>query len=94
MYNVIIDLKQDHSFIYRVAARNIAIIDSNLLIEISSSDLFLVLKAAYDNINKLPFITTRDTLIVEIQNVVVINKHDSIVVIKDSEFDIEDVFKN
>lgn len=94
MCEVILDLKQDHSFIYGVAAHNIAIIDSKLLIEISSSDLFAVLKAAYDNINKIPFITTRDTIVVEIQNIVVINKGDNIVVIKDSEFNIEDVFKN
>lgn len=94
MHEVVIDLKQDHSFIYRVIAHNIAIIDSKLLIEISSSDLLLVLKAAYDNINKLPFITTRETAVVEIQNIVVINKRDNIVVIKDSEFNIENVFEN
>lgn len=94
MHKIIIDLKQDHSFIYEIAAHNIAILDSKLLIEISSSDLFIVLKAAYDNINKIPFITTRDTTVVEIQNIVVINKGDDIVVIKDSEFNIEDVFKN
>lgn len=76
-----------------VHAIDLIVIDSKAILEIDSADLFCVLKASSNYIRKLPLITTRDTVLIEISDIVLINNPDCLVITDAKQFNIEDIFK-
>lgn len=76
-----------------VHAIELVVIDSKAILEIDSEDLFDVLKASSNHIKKLPLITTRDTALIEISDIVLINNPDYLIITDEKQFNIEDIFK-